>query len=138
KVLTAPASAASTRSVTAPTRSGSRSSDHEVKSDKSPKSTVTTRRSVAGRDAAAGRAAPQLWQKRAPGTATVPHIAQVTASPTPQRPARIPDPPGRDRRAGPAPTSPPPATATGPHPRRSRRPPQARSALPPAPPDAPG
>src|SRR5207248_5007536 len=77
KVLTAPASAAITRSMTAPTRSGSRSSAQAVKSDRSPNSTVTTRRSVAGSSAAAGSAAPQLWQNRAPGTATVPHTGQV-------------------------------------------------------------
>src|SRR2546421_1218903 len=77
KVLTAPARAAMTRSVTAPTRSGSRSSAQAVKSDRSPKSTVTTRRSVAGSSAAAGSAAPQWWQNRAPGTATVPHTGQV-------------------------------------------------------------
>ena len=40
------------------------------------------RRSAAGRVAAAGSAAPQLWQKRAPGTATVPQTGQVTAGPT--------------------------------------------------------
>src|SRR2546423_9252449 len=77
KVLTAPARAAITRSVTAPTRSGSRSSAQAVKSDRSPKSTVTTRRSVAGSSAAAGSAAPQWWQNRAPGTATVPTTGQV-------------------------------------------------------------
>ena len=89
KVLTAPASAASTRSVTAPTRSGSRSSDQAVKSDRSPNSTVTTRRSAAGRVAAAGSAAPQLWQNRAPGTATVPHTGQVTAGPTAAGPGLV-------------------------------------------------
>ena len=41
------ANAASTRSVTSPTRSGSRSSAHAVKSERSPNSTVTTRRSAA-------------------------------------------------------------------------------------------
>ncbi len=104
KVFTAPASAASTRSVTAPTRSGSRSSDQAVKSDRSPNRTVTTRRSAAGSVAAAGRAAPQLWQNRAPGTATVPHTGQVTVHPTSVTPVAIPRLAHRDRRAGPGPT----------------------------------
>jgi hypothetical protein len=82
-VRTEPASAASTRSVTAPTRSGSTSSAQAVNSERSPNSTVTKRRSVAGSDAAAGSADPQLWQNRAPGTATVPQTGHVTVCPVP-------------------------------------------------------
>src|SRR5438874_2734267 len=76
---------------TASARSGSRSSAHAVKSDRSPNRTVTTRRSVAGNIAAAGNAAPQLWQNRAPGTATVPQTGQVIAgSRTPGRSRCVP------------------------------------------------
>src|SRR3954470_24109767 len=70
-------SAASTRSVTTPTLSGSRSSAHAVKSERSPNRTVTTRRSAVGSlIPATSRTAPQLWQNRAPGTGGVPHTGQ--------------------------------------------------------------
>ena len=46
--------------MTSPTRSGSRSSAQEVKSDRSPNSTVTTRRSAASSHAGGGERGPAV------------------------------------------------------------------------------
>src|SRR6185437_6690848 len=95
----------------------------------------TIRRSAAGREAAAGRAAPQWWQNRAPGTATVPHTEQVTASPTPPRVGVIPvadTPVARGPRIG------PPARGFCPHPRRPAPPPLRPTCPLPSAPPAPG
>ena len=70
------ASAASTRSVTSPTRSGSRSSAQEVKSDRSPNSTVTTRRSAPSSTRSVVSGMPQTWQKRALATVGVEQVGQ--------------------------------------------------------------